>query len=247
MNNSKNRGNNPKNRRHLLTGVAVAAMMAAGVVQASAQGEWSGFYFGGHIGGAFANIDGQFFPSESPDPWDDDTAFVGGAHAGYNWQTDGFVWGLEADVSATDISTKGLHTHGGVTHSEEGTAEIDMLASLRLRLGMPMDMNLFYVTGGVAWRTGDWAATFNPACCGAGPSSGLSTGGDTDLDEVGGVVGLGWERRVNETFSARLEALWYIFDESKTPGDCCAGAVGAGSVFESDPLVIRLGGSFHFN
>jgi outer membrane immunogenic protein len=83
---------------------------------------WTGFYFGANLGAAvFDGADG-----------DDDTEFLGGLHAGFNWQKPGgFVLGVEGDVDFID--------------------DIDYLASLRGRLGLARGATLFYATAGVAF------------------------------------------------------------------------------------------------
>jgi outer membrane immunogenic protein len=82
---------------------------------------WTGFYFGANLGASFND-------SET----DDDTAFLGGVHAGYNWQRHGnVVLGVEGDVDFAD--------------------DIDYLASLRGRLGFAAGPTLFYATAGVAF------------------------------------------------------------------------------------------------
>jgi outer membrane immunogenic protein len=85
---------------------------------------WTGFYFGAHLGGAFNDDD------NGGD--DDDTVFLGGLHAGYNWQKpSNIVFGVEGDVSFAD--------------------DIDYLASIRGRLGFTTGPTLFYATGGAAF------------------------------------------------------------------------------------------------
>jgi outer membrane immunogenic protein len=86
---------------------------------------WTGFYFGANLGAAFNDED-----NGGDD--DDDTAFIGGLHAGYNWQKHGnLVLGVEGDVDFAD--------------------DIDYLASLRGRLGYAAGPTLFYATAGVAF------------------------------------------------------------------------------------------------
>ena len=83
---------------------------------------WTGFYLGGNIGGAW----------DDEDDGDDDTAFTGGVHAGYNWQgPSNLVVGLEADVGFLD--------------------DVDYLSSIRGRLGYGAGPALIYATGGVAF------------------------------------------------------------------------------------------------
>lgn len=79
---------------------------------------WAGWYVGGHAGGAL-------------DDSGNDDQFVGGVHAGHNWQSNAWVYGLEADGTFGD--------------------EIDYLASVRGRIGLATSRMFFYGTGGVAF------------------------------------------------------------------------------------------------
>jgi outer membrane immunogenic protein len=102
---------------------------------------WAGFYVGGHFGGGFE--DDYCVVEEQRDEkkdgggdkeecFDGDTFFLGGVHAGYNWQKDGpWIFGVEADISFGD--------------------DIDYLASIRARLGVAYDALLIYATGGAAF------------------------------------------------------------------------------------------------
>lgn len=98
---------------------------------------WSGWYFGGNAGGV--NDEGtdfrfaQGFQGDVDDfDDDDDFEFVGGVHAGYNWQWAQKVFGIEGDINFAD--------------------GLDYLASIRGRLGFAITDNvLLYGTGGVAF------------------------------------------------------------------------------------------------
>jgi outer membrane immunogenic protein len=79
---------------------------------------WAGWYVGGHAGAAF-------------DDSGDDDQFVGGIHLGHNWQSNAWVYGLEADGTFGD--------------------DIDYLASVRGRLGVAFNRMFVYGTGGVAF------------------------------------------------------------------------------------------------
>src|SRR4030081_1943785 len=109
--------------------VAIAAMAAATPALAAdlplkappavAAWSWSGFYIGGHASygwgrDAFTDInDPNFFhvPGFIGFTGFDPKGFLGGLHAGANWQTGKIVAGLEADLSFTDI--KGSSVNAG--------------------------------------------------------------------------------------------------------------------------------------
>lgn len=85
---------------------------------------WTGFYFGGHVGAAFAD-------NEDVDIIDD-ADVLAGFHLGVNWQTPrNFVVGVEGDVDFID--------------------GIDYLATVRGRLGYAAGPTLAYITGGAAF------------------------------------------------------------------------------------------------
>ena len=97
---------------------------------------WAGFYFGAHIGAGFED-DYCYYKTQTTARGgkicdDGDTFFLGGVHAGYNWQKHGpWIFGVEADISFGD--------------------DIDYLASIRARAGVAYDALLIYATGGVAF------------------------------------------------------------------------------------------------
>ncbi len=99
---------------------------------------WAGPYAGLNIGYGFSSH------TKAPDVGTDiDTdGFVGGAFAGYNWQSDNFVFGGEADLGYNGVkgSSNGIESKGG------------MEGSLRARLGYAVtpDILLYGTAGGAA-------------------------------------------------------------------------------------------------
>ncbi len=224
-------------KRTLTCGAAAGMILLASAghaVQAQDMdaAKWSGFYFGVDIGYGFANASGVFDPSEQPPAsWSSNNGILGGVHIGHDWQMDGFVLGLEADVSATGLKAKACHSYYtcGASGSSDAVADLDLLGSVRARLGMLIDSdNLLYATGGLAFREGDWKTVHG--------YYGLRDA--SKFDKVGGVIGGGWEYRVNGNMSVRMEGLYYFF-----------GKATAGSGYSSrnrttlkfNPVVIRAG------
>lgn len=88
-----------------LTGNAALAADLGGAVPdpvpapiSTYEAAWAGLYFGGHLGGA---LDGDY-------------DFVGGIHAGHNWQTGNFVFGAEGDVSFADETFGTIRARAGI-------------------------------------------------------------------------------------------------------------------------------------
>ncbi len=150
-------------RKILLASVAVAAMTGAAAAAdlpsrkapvayapVAMAYSWTGFYVGGQIGyawgehaGRVTTAGGTFLGNEKVKS----NGFLGGVHAGYNMQSGAFVYGLEADIEASNVrgSTALILSPG-----DFGKARIGTQGSIRGRLGFAADRALFYVTGGLA-------------------------------------------------------------------------------------------------
>jgi outer membrane immunogenic protein len=236
---------------------------------------WAGFYVGGHVGFGEADFDVQqdlsYFDDFDPDE-DDFFSFkdtlspdglIGGAQVGYNWQVNRLVFGIEGDISFTDLDeSRTVFGSGdvadlgftGLTGDEFafGTAStsIDFLASVRGRLGFAFNRVLIYGTGGVAWADAEARArmvVFDE-------STDLETTwtGKDDFSDIGFVVGggLGW-MVIPQTFSVGVEGLFYFFDQEETliedtiaydDGDLDVRATAS----LDDAWVIRARADFHF-
>ena len=132
---------------------------------------WSGFYMGFNAGAAFGRAHAQTGTVFSPtgyfaatsvtaigpvgDQTMHDTGFTGGIQAGYNWQMNSMVLGLEADFDY--MGFRGSTTNGAVYPCCAPTAftinqsvKTDWLFTFRPRLGWAVNNWLIYVTGGLA-------------------------------------------------------------------------------------------------
>ena len=94
---------------------------------------WSGFYIGGNLGGAWASgsvSDSLFGLSASTSH----SGFLGGGQAGFNYQFGSFVAGVEWDFDATSLNATGP---GVVTAigTLQGSANTDWASTLAARLG----------------------------------------------------------------------------------------------------------------
>ena len=166
---------------------------------------WAGFYLGGHAG--YGSHDDDFtevidFTSGGQTGGIKSRGWLGGGHAGYNWQYGRTVAGLEADFSFADIDGASRpvtqFTLGEIRTDTPGDT-IKYLATARTRLGwLPGDSVMLYATAGPAWARMErmLTRTFDGA---GGFRNDVQT---APTDRFGGVV---WRRR-------RMDAIWSELD-----------------------------------
>jgi outer membrane immunogenic protein len=164
---------------------------------------WSGAYLGLHAGYAWGRENDN--QSDLFDSTDFGTAadrfdldgFIGGAHAGYNWQSGQWVFGVEGDIDYADLSGGADFSYRIRATQGRLSFESDWQASLRLRAGYAVDTWLFYATGGAALGHGELHAqgsSFN------GP---FSVSGDNT--HTGWTVGAGVEKAFTPNWIGRFE------------------------------------------
>lgn len=104
---------------------------------------WAGFYAGAQLG--YGNADGDLTALGVTASGDLDGVVAGG-FAGYNWQVDNIVFGIEGDLNYVDFERSGV-LGAGTT----GGAEIDYIGTIGPRLGFVVDRALIYGEGGFAF------------------------------------------------------------------------------------------------
>ncbi len=233
-------------RKSLLCGVAAAAVMMviAGPADAAADPpvssmfyDWSGFYVGGQLGVGQANFSSRN-EGGSASQFNANvlglSGFTGGVHGGFNWKFDQFLAGIEGDVNFAGWKDSAL---APTTADEGGRGRVDLLASVRGRLGFLVnDRTLLYATGGVAFTNADFTSIRDVGT------------GKVNFNNVGGVVGAGVEMLVSENVSVRAQGLYYIFNQTKSmsSGKFPEAAAGDFGRFK-DAFVVSIGVSWHFN
>ena len=183
----------------VLAGVGAAAAADLGSYRGSAKDEplayapitWSGFYIGAHAGGAWGESRHTDSDGVTSGDFDID-GFVGGATLGYNHQTGRLVLGVEADVSGGDIEG----SVGGVCEITCASS-IDVLWTIRGRLGYDMGRWMPYVTAGLAVADAE-------------ASLGDISGSET---LTGFAVGGGAEVKLGGNWSLKAEYLFTSLDE----------------------------------
>jgi outer membrane immunogenic protein len=175
---------------------------------------WTGFYIGVHGGVAGFNAKQSTLTVNDTslglcDPIEtrcrfSDTSGVFGGQAGYNWQIQNWVLGVEGDGSWVNAKST-LLPFGSPT--ETATSKLDWVASARGRLGWVVadGAGLIYVTGGAAWAGINSNWTINDGCDLCPISVQLK---DTVTGAVGGG---GVEAMLSRNWTIRAEALYYDF------------------------------------
>ena len=221
---------------------------------------WSGFYIGGNIGYSwgrsndtttFTNGAGAtLFATTGSSNLD---GVVGGGQVGYNWQTQNWVWGLEADIQGTgergsrDASCPAALCLPPAALALTGvvpvtlTQQIDWFGTVRARGGILVTPKvLLYATGGLAYGNVNTSETI------------VGVGYSADDLRVGYTVGAGIEGAIGGNWTARLEYLYV--DLGRTSGSFATplAALGGGTItsnFSSriTDNVLRVGVNYRFN
>ena len=184
---------------------------------------WTGFYIGGHLGGAFGG-DSSILAS---------SRFLGGIQGGFDYQfAPNWVAGVEAQYSWSSSSNNSLLFPGGVTV----TSNSDQLGSVTGRVGYTFGPTLLYAKGGYAWKDGDNLT----ASVGGVPVGFAAIGNHRD----GYTVGAGAEYMFAPNWSAKLEYMYYNFG---TTTITVAPAAAIGQRFNDDEHVLKVGVNYRFN
>jgi outer membrane immunogenic protein len=153
--------------------------------------DWTGFYIGAHVGGAWGHVESSFADSPFPIASHDLNGFIGGGQIGYNFQSGPVVFGIEAEGSFADV--KGTT---GCLLFLTCTTKSDWMGTATARVGFTADKALVYVKGGAAWGNFDYSAH--------GILSGdeFVSGSET---KWGWTVGTGVEYAITQNWSAKIE------------------------------------------
>jgi outer membrane immunogenic protein len=182
---------------------------------------WTGFYIGGHVGGAFGGDNNIAAPGFTGNG--NDGVFMGGVQVGYDTQfAPNWVFGLEANYSFLDTNGDPFVNRG--------------LGSVTGRLGYTWGgPALLYVKGGYAW-----ADTRNTGGFGGGTFS------DTHIGRDGYTVGAGLEYLFTQNWSGKIEYQYYDFGHTTAIFTDAAGVATAVG-FRNDEHTIKVGLNYRFN
>jgi len=201
---------------------------------------WTGFYIGASGGGTWGRAEithsvipapaGQALPEDAAavtaasSPLLNPNGIVAGGHAGFNYQTGSFVWGLEGDFSYFRLRANSAGTFpfpstlpGGflgpptLTFNTSTQISTDWLLTLRPRLGFTAGNALFYATGGLAVTNEKVNQTTGVLNGGTFTSSISET-------RLGWTIGGGIEYMLTPNWTIRAEYLHLDFGTASGPG-----------------------------
>lgn len=207
-----------------LTLLATGAARAADVIEQPPPEipvfTWTGFYVGIQGGYVWTDVD-----IDGTAGIDNLNGGLFGGYAGYNYQYDAWVFGIEGDFNGTwNDKTFDL---GGPVSVDVGT---DWLASIRGRVGYAWDRALIFGTAGVGFTQG--SVDLNVG--------GLSTSGDDTF--TGWTVGGGVEYAFTDNWLGRVEYRYYGFGDKDVIDD---GPGGLGEVsLNSQTVTVGLAYKF---
>jgi outer membrane immunogenic protein len=184
---------------------------------------WTGFYIGGHIGGAFGGSS----------PFRDDARFLGGLQIGGDYQfAPSWVLGIEGQHSwiAGKAQAANFNTFG-LTQNRKA------LSSVTGRLGYTWGPGLVYMKGGYAYQDTTYGIT---GLAGAPAAFGLN-----NSMKSGYTVGAGVEYLFTQHWSSKIEYQYYNFGRARFVGVSPAGLVTAGS-FDNNVHSIKAGLNYRF-
>jgi outer membrane immunogenic protein len=236
---------------------------------------WTGGYVGGNVGGVFNDSRADVFPTgcfltsvtcgggvaNNPIRSDSNrlnqTAFTGGAQAGYNWQRDRWVFGIEGDINYNGINdgvtvAKVLTPPliGSMLHSE--SEKLQWFGTVRGRAGITAAPNfLIYATGGLAF------GQVKSATAVAFTSTADIYAGALDETRFGWTVGGGGEWMFAPNWSFKAEYLYVDLGKASYTDGCVNTAicgsppqVAPGASYQTDlrvrEHVARVGVNYHF-
>jgi outer membrane immunogenic protein len=179
---------------------------------------WTGFYLGADVGGIWGQ--GKFSNTAGVSNSVSPSSVIGGGYAGYNYQINQFVLGLQGEFDGTGVK--------GTNANLLGLKE-DYLASIDGRLGFAFDRVLFYAIGGVAFTNTKFAL-------GTANYNGNSTGYD---------IGGGVEYAFLPNWTVRAEYRYYDFGKTSY-SPIIAVAVVPGFSLSKNDSVVRVGLDYKF-
>jgi outer membrane immunogenic protein len=251
------------------TGAASAADLAPPVIAKAPPlpfYDWTGFYLGGNIGGSFGRATTSWSAAGAPAGGTSQNlnGIIGGAQAGYNWQTGRWILGLETDIQGSSesgssaildpvttttpgapICVPGAPCVPGppvvtTTNAALSTQEkLPWFGTLRGRIGVTPDPRwMIYATGGLAY--GDVQSN------GSVTVGGVTATGSSNVLRAGWTAGGGVEAAVTGNWTVKVE---YLYVDLGSASNTFAGVAPATPIATSSHVtdnIVRAGFNYRF-
>jgi outer membrane immunogenic protein len=237
-----------------ITAAALAADLGRPLPPPVAVGNWTGFYVG--VNGGY--VWGENDPVTVGGPLAVETNPSGslvGLQAGYNWQfAPEWVVGVETDIDSADIFGSQQDSAFGLAGTTDPFAvvaqqRVDVLGTLRGRVGYVLDNVLLYGTGGVAYGRTQFNSTVTDILAGqtCGPA-GFCGSASSSQWMVGWAVGVGFDWAFLPRWTFRTEYLHYDLGSRRqdlTDPAVPGVAISSSAIFRGD--IVRGAISFKLN
>ena len=221
---------------------------------------WAGFYGGVHAGYGWGDGDTTIGLTDAAGilqgaaargifplrySYDRD-GYVAGGQIGYNFQADRWVWGVEADISATGIDGSSTVTTNVVGFAFPNTStvsqEMNWFGTVRGRLGYAVNNWLFFGAAGFAYGNVEYSYRQTNL-----PLGGINIFGANSNVETGWTLGGGVEYGFGP-WSVKGEYLYYDLGDTTfaVPHNLAPTALFNPS-FENRGSIVRAGANYRFN
>ena len=170
--------------------------------------DWTGAYFGGHVGYARGRVNATLSDPASTAAGGSFGALYGGLYAGYNHRfPSGWLIGIEADLSFPNYLAAADVIWSRTTPVRDTAERMDYVGTVRGRFGRTLGNTLIYGTGG-------WALTHTRFT----QTPGVNDTTDRSVRyRFGWAAGAGAEVAIAPLWAARLEYLYTRFGETSVP------------------------------
>ncbi|MGX9966538.1 outer membrane protein [Roseomonas sp. F4] len=164
---------------------------------------WTGPYLGLHLG--YAGGGDDITEINGPRAWQAETrGALGGVQAGYNWQRNRLVLGLELELG--HLGQSGDVGSANATGAVRSEASLGLHGAATGRLGwLATPQTLLFLRAGAGLA--QFEASTTESCSGACTSSRASASGTT----LGLVLGLGVEHAVAPDWRVRADYAWHAY------------------------------------
>jgi len=206
---------------------------------------WTGFYFGGHVGYGWASdtatmlVGNVAFPVGSAWPINSN-GVLGGVQTGFNYQVNNWVFGVEGDFSWTSANGNATLISplvAGVTST--ATAKYESYATVTGRVGYAWDSWLVYAKSGGAFARVEYGGSSFI------PRTGTVVASPSSDTLSGWTVGGGLEYGFLNNWSARAEYNYLDFGATQR-AFITAGVVGPATNFDTHVHMVKFGLNYRF-